>query len=36
LQWSPQWSPQIRPMVVTSKPANENVIRTSHSFTLPN
>ncbi len=31
----PQWSPQIRPMVVTSKPANEKVIRTSHSFTLP-
>jgi hypothetical protein len=30
----PQRSPQIRPMVVTSKPANEKAIRTSHSFTL--
>jgi hypothetical protein len=31
----PQWSPQIRPMAVTSKPANEKAVRTSHSFTLP-
>jgi hypothetical protein len=31
----PQWSPQNRPMVVTSKPADEKAIRTSHSFTLP-
>jgi hypothetical protein len=30
----PRWSPQIRPMVVTSKPANENAIRTSHILTL--
>jgi hypothetical protein len=31
----PRWSPQNRPMVVTPKPANESVARTSHSFTLP-
>jgi hypothetical protein len=30
----PRRSPQIRPMVVTPKPANEKVVRTSHSFTL--